>query len=235
MGFRATPQLSAKPKMLLIASLAEANINLADYTNGADALLLPIARLGRGAKTLKRITQSIDIPWGGWLEDTSGGEIRPLLEAGCDFIVFPADTPLAIPQDELGRILQIEASLSEGLLRTLNELPIDAVLIPRLEEEYFLTWRHLMLFQHFADLLTKPLLVSLPQKVEANELQFLWKIGVDGVIVEVGEGEPRERVGELRRIIDHLTLPARKRGRLEPLLPRISEEITLPAEEEEEE
>ena len=98
-------------------------------------------------------------------------------------MVFPAaNTPLTLLQnDEIGKILEIESSLSEGLLRAANELPIDAVLITTEQEgEYFLTWHHLMLFQRFANLLTKPLFVSIPSSVTANELQALWETGVDG-------------------------------------------------------
>jgi len=41
MGFRATKPVSQKPKMLLIVSLAQANVDgLADYVAGADAGLV---------------------------------------------------------------------------------------------------------------------------------------------------------------------------------------------------
>jgi hypothetical protein len=160
------------------------------------------------------------------------------MKAGCDFVVFPAaKTSLAILQNEaVGRILEIEASLSDGLLRAIDALPVDAVLIAdELREDYFLTWHHLVLFQHFANLLTKPLLVSIPSNVTANELQALWEAGVDGVIVEVETG----RVSKLRQAIDKLTFPSqRKRGKAEALLPRIGGEpstVTMEEEEEEEE
>ncbi len=242
-GFRMTQPVSTKPKMLLIASLIQANNigRLADYITGADAVLLPIAKLSPRATTLQKIAKAVsDIPWGGWLGDTGRREISPMMETGCDFVVFPASTTLATPQDdEMGKILQVEASLGEGLLKAVNELPIDAVLIAdETEEAHFLTWHRLMLFQHFADLLTKPLLVSVPSNVSANELQALWKTGVDGVVVEVGIGEPLGRLEELRKIIDKLTFPARKRGKAEALLPHIGEEagsVTEAEEEEEEE
>lgn len=240
MGFTVAHPVSTRPKMLLIASLAQANnvSRLADYITVADAVLLPIAKLSPIAKTLQKIARSAsDIPWGGWLGDIGGGEIRPMVEAGCDFVIFPVDTALAIPQDdEIGKILQVEASLSEGLLKTVNELPIDAVLIAdEQEEEHFLTWHRLMLFQRFADLLTKPLLVSVPLNVTANELQILWKTGVDGVVVEVGIGQPMGRLEELRQVIDKLTFPPRKQERVEALLPHVGEETSPVTEEEEEE
>ena len=240
MGFRTAQPVSEKPKILLIASLAGASAGgLADYVVGADAGLLRIPKLSSGAKTLKEISQAApDIPWGGWPRDINEGGIKQMAKAGCDFVVFPAaNTPLALPQnDEMGKILEVESSLSEGLLRTVNELPIDAVLIAAEQEgEYSLTWHHLMLFQRFGDLLTKPLLASIPPNVTPNELQALWKAGVDGVVIEVGVGQPADRLKKLRQVIDKLTFPSqRKQGKAEALLPHIDSEMSIVAEEEEE-
>ncbi len=240
-GFGRAQPVPEKPKILLIASLAGASIGgLADYVVGADAGLLPIPKLSSGAKTLKEMSQAVpDIPWGGWLRNIDQGEIKQMAKAGCDFVVFPAtNTPLALLQnDEIGKILEVESSLSEGLLRAVNELPIDAVLIAGEQREgYFLTWHHLMLFQRFADLLTKPLLASIPSNVTANELQALWEAGVDGVIIEVGVGQPADRLKKLRQVIDKLAFPSpRKRKKVESLLPYIGSEASIVTEEDEEE
>ncbi len=241
MGFKRAQLVSEKPKILLIASLAQASVGgLADYVVGADAGLLRIPKLSSGAKTLKEMSQAVtDIPWGGWLRNTDQSGIKQMAKAGCDFVVFPAaNTPLALLQnDEIGKILEVESSLSEGLLRAVNELPIDAVLIAAEQEgEYFLTWHHLILFQRFADLLTKPLLASIPPNVTANELQALWEAGVDGVVIEAGAGQPADRLKKLRQVIDKLAFPSqRKRGKAEALLPHIGSEASLVTEEDEEE
>ncbi len=241
MGFRRAQPVSEKPKILLIASLTEASVSgLADYVVGADAGLLHIPKLSSGAKTLKEMSQAVpDTPWGGWLRNIDQGGIKQMVKAGCDFVVFPAaNTPLALLQnDEIGKILEVESSLSEGLLRTVNGLSIDAVLIAVEQEgEYFLTWHHLMLFQRFADLLTKPLLASIPPNVTANELQALWEAGVDGVVIEVGAGQPVDRLKKLRQVIDKLAFPSqRKQGKAEALLPHIGSEASVVTEEDEEE
>jgi len=240
MGFRTAQPVSEKPKILLIASLAQANVSsLAGYAAGADAGLLRIPELSSGARALKEISQAMsDIPWGGWLRNIGKEGIKQMVKAGCDFVVFPAaNTSLTMLQDnEMGKILEVEASLSEGLLRAVNELPVDAVLIAGELEERFLTWHHLMLFQRFADLLTNPLLVSIPPNVTTNELQALWGTGVNGVVIEVGVGQPAERLKELRQTIDSLAFPSqRKRGKVKALLPYISGEASAVTEEEEEE
>jgi len=240
MGFTAAQPISPKPKLLLIASFTQVNVDgLAEYVDGADGGLLHIHQSPE-AKALQELSRSIsNIPWGVWLRNSGQPEIKQTMKAGCDFVVFPAaKTSLAILQDEtVGRILEIEASLSDGLLRAIDELPVDAVLIAEeLREDYLLTWHHLMLFQHFANLLTKPLLVSIPSNATANELQALWEAGVDGVIVEVEAGQPVGRVSKLRQAIDKLTFPSRrKRRKTEALLPHIGQESGIVADEDEDE
>jgi len=240
-GFRVTQPVSPKLKIQLVASVAQETVeSLAGYMAGADARLLRISETSSGARTLNKVSQAhSDIPWGGRLECSRLGDIKKILKAGCDFVVFPAtNTPLAIPQnDEAGKILEVEASLSEGLLRAVNELPIDAVLIAgEQREDYFLTWQHLMLFRRFADLLTKPLLVSIPSNVTAGELEALWEAGVEGLVIEVTVGQPQDRLKELRQVIDKLSFPTpRKRERVEPSLPRTNQESGMTTTEEEEE
>jgi hypothetical protein len=241
MGFRAAQGVSQKPRMLLVATLAQVDIGrLADWVAGADAGLLPIAKLSSGAKTLQQMCQAMpDIPWGGWLGDIGREGIGEVVEAGGDFVVFPAaNTSLAILQDEkLGKVLEVEPELDPGLLKAIDDLPVDAVLIGgEQEKDYFLTWHHLMLFRRCAGLLSKPLLVSAPSDVAANELQALWEAGVNGVVVTAGVGRPEGRLAELHQMIDKLTLPSPgKRQKVEPLLPRIGGEPGIVSEEEEEE
>jgi hypothetical protein len=168
------------------------------------------------------------IPWGGWLKDSGEGK---LVEAGFDFFVFPAETPLATLQDsEAGKILEVGTPLNEGLIKTIDDLPVDAVLINSEPEK--LTWHHLMLFRRCAELVTKPLLASVPPGVSSSELQALWAAGVVGV---VADSPPAGRISELRQIIDKLvfTLPS-KRKKVEPLIPRIIAESGTVSEEEEE-
>lgn len=238
-GFK-TAQSTSKPRLLLIAHLPQADIdNLADYATGADAWLLPIVKLPSEAKRLKEITQvAPGNLWGGWLKDSGQSGIKRIVQAGCDFVVFPADTSLKVLEDEeAGKVLAVEASLDEGLLRSVDELSIDAVLITSQEKrEYFLTWRHLMLFKRFASLVAQPLLVPVPAAVSAKDLQTVWEAGVVGVVVEVTDKQPLNRLKELRRLIDGLTPPSsRKWGEMQAVVPGVTAEAGPASFEEDEE
>jgi hypothetical protein len=240
MGFRAAKNVS-KPRMLIVARLSQTDVdNPAELVAGADAGLLPIDRPGSGVKLLEKIVQAVpDIPWGGWLDSTSRDEIKQVEKAGFDFLFFPAaKMSLALLEAEkMGRILAVEASLDEGLIRAINELPADAVFVDiRQKEENFLTWQHLMLFQCFSTLLTKPLLVPVPFNVATNELQLLWELGVGGVVVEATPGQPVGGLKKLHQMIDGLALTSkRKRMKARAVLPYLKEEASQITEEEEEE
>ncbi len=220
MGFRAAGA-KPRPKMVLVAHVA------ADAkTDGADAVLVSIPK---AAKSLKKPKSKSDLPWGGWLGEVSRDEVKHLGEGGADFVVFPAaSVSSAILEDEkLGKIVEVEAALDAGLLKAIDDLPVDAVLIAG--EKPSLTWQDLMLFRRCANILTKPLLVVVSPDVTASELGALCEAGVVGVVVG-------GKLDKLRPMIDKLPAPkAGKRRKAEPLLPRISSEVGTVSEEEEEE
>lgn len=241
-GFSTTQTASpAKPRMQLVISVTEGSASTPGIQiSGADAGLLRISPKST-AKTLQKVSQAMpDIPWGGWLQGDGPEALKQVNQAGSDFVVFSAtNTPLAILQDDaVGKIVEVEASLGEGLLRAVNKLPVDAVLVAgEPAGGQSLTWQHLMLFRRLADLLTKPLLVTIPPGVTCAELQALSDAGVNAVVVEITAEQSKDRVKELRQMFDQLTLPSTKRReRIEPRLPTVAQEPSpKPAEEEEEE
>ena len=239
MGFRTAQPTSVKPKMQLVARLSQDSAEkLFDYVTRADAGLLRISKSRSAVKILQKIAEAIpDIPWGASFQNCTREEIEELVKIDCDFLVFAAgSTPLTPAYTkEVGTILEVEPSLSEGLLRATNELPVDAVLIASEDnQDHSLTWQHLMLYQRFSDLLNKPLLVPAPSNVTSDELQTLWDAGVGGAVIEIKSEQPPDRFKELRQAVDNLTFPSSRRSdRIEPMLPRTGQESRVATTEEE--
>ncbi len=236
MGFGAARAVQPKPKMALIARVepAENMAQLADYVSSADAAI--IAQTGAEKNTVTDIARSLpDMVWGLWPEEKSRQQIKASAEAGADFITLPLNLEFGLPGiEKMGKILLAESSLGEGLIRTINELPVEAVLL--IDDEKALTWHQLMLCQRFSDLLFKPLLLTVPASVDSDELKALWKAGVNGVVISVKTVKQAERIKALRRIIDQSDFAARTRKKMAALLPHIHEEIsTVPTDAEEEE
>jgi hypothetical protein len=242
MGFRTARPAAAAPKILLIASLEAGTVaNPADYLDGADAVLIRFTDTTLTTKTAQKIASSLpDIPWGLYLADDDNKKVTAAVDAGGDFMVFStASQVTATPKDEkTGKILQVESSMDDGLLRAVNDLPMDAILVgDTFEGNGSLVWHQLMIFQHLANLFSKPLIVPTPADVTEKELKALWDAGVDGIFVEIDTARAAG-IKELRQAIDKLPpRSGRKRGKVNVVLPRTSGETaaaTPPDEEEEE-
>lgn len=238
MGFIAARASSEKPRMQLIAFLAAGNpAQLSGQLAQADAALVKISRVD-DLDELEKLSQIKDgIPSGGWLTSTAGSILKKISSPACDFMVFPDNTPLTAitRKDKSGRILELDLALSEGWLRTANDLPVEAVLIAGKGAENALTLNRLMLIQRVAYLISKPLLVSLPVTSGEAELQAVWDIGISGVVVEV-DANSMEKLAEVRKAIDSLAPSAsRKKDRMRAILPSLKAEVEKPEEEEEEE
>jgi hypothetical protein len=239
LGFRAARTDAPVPRLLLIAGLTgTVPDNPGGYIAGADAVMVRMAE-APSEKTLQKMAASLaSVPWGLYLEDASNGPIEKAGEFGLDFVVFStAGRVAAAPRDKkVGKVLEVESAMDDGLLRAINELPVDGMLISDGPESGPLLWHQLMIYQHLADLFPKPLIVPVPVDFSADELKAIWEAGVDGILVAADVGKPGG-FNELRQAID--TLPprtARKRGQLQILLPQTPGEgrPAAPPDEEEE-
>ena len=108
---------------------------------------------------------------GVWLSKGDAEEVEKSIKSGADFIILPANGEVLPPDKKIGKILQIEASITDVLLRTVSELPVDAVLLNEEENGLVLTWKRLMLIQRFSSLLDKPLLIEVLPSITDTELQ----------------------------------------------------------------
>jgi hypothetical protein len=241
-GFRASRQVEVTPKILIIASLeigppmAEVP---AESIDGADALLLLSDKSNMTAKAIQKIVEPLPhIPWGVYFKDNDDKQAAALVEAGCDFVVFaPASRLSSITHNgKVGKVLQAESSMDDRLLRAVNDLPVDALLVTDTSEASgTLIWHQLMILQHLGNLISKPLIVPVPASITEVELKVLGEIGIDGLMVAVDATKTGE-LKELRQAISKLPpRSGRKRGRVDVLLPRAVSETPAIAPDEEEE
>jgi hypothetical protein len=169
-----------------------------------------------------------------WLTKGNAEEVERSIKSGADFIILPADGAVLLPDKKIGKILQIEASITDILLRTVNELPIDAVLLTEGHESgLVLTWKRLMLIQRFSSLLNKPLLIEVLPSITDTELQAIWEAGVSGVIVTANTEQAEAVMQSLRKVIDKLSFPAkRKREKSLAIVPHIENQPEEPEKED---
>jgi len=234
LGFRAGRHAEERTHMLLVASYAQVP---GSESTGADAAVFYTTRTGPGTSFFGKVSKVMEgRPWGCWTPDTSAKTVTRLAENGCDFIVFPADSPVfsADSEGKPGRILQLEPNLSDGTLRAINDLPLDAVLAADVGGD-FLNWQRLMALRRLTAIISKPLLAAVPPDVKPEELKILWDAGIDGVVV-VAADEHSEQLQNLRAETEKLTPSMRKRGKAQAaVLPQVSGMAEPPPEPDEEE
>jgi len=240
MGFGRSKTAAPGPRIMLIAALPAAATKPAALTDGADAAIVRPAKNSDGSKSVKKCAAAVPgIPWGIWF-DGANTPAPATDDTAHDFIVFPAqETPLsAIGKGKAGRLLAVDASLSDGLLRAVDDIEVDGLLLLENPAEAGtpLTWQDLMRIQHIARLVAKPLLAVVRAAITQGEIQQLWQAGVDGLVIELAAG----RSGDIRRLrdtIDQMSFASphhrRRNKALLPLVPH--KEATAPAADDDEE
>ena len=223
MGFNTAKSEQARPKIQLVMDVAIAKSKTQPKElEKADALLVPISAVGVG-KTISGVQ----------LSKGDAEEVEKSIKAGVDFIILPASGEVLPSDQKIGKILQVEAAISDILLRTVSALPVDAVLLKEEENGLVLTWKRLMLIHRFSGLAGKPLLIEVLPTVAEIELQQIWEAGVSGIIVKT-DAEQAETVAlNLRNIIDKLTFPSkRKQEKSMAIVPHIESVAEEPKEDD---
>jgi len=234
-GFH-TSQMAPPPVIQLVARLVGDDTSSPGSLSGADAALVPVTAIKSGTARLKKLAgDASDIIWGASLEGGLRDDLEKTAKLGADFVIFPAaGTPASVPpEDGAGMVLEIEASISDTVLRTLNDAPVDAVLVRDEERgEGPLTWAEMLRLHRVVKLLSLPLLVAVPATIAASELRVLSEIGVAGIVVDLDGREADDLLPNLRKAIDQLPPPTRKRHRAEAVVPRVRQETTTAADDD---
>ncbi len=232
-GFRSARTEAAANRLILIASVSAGSEEAETSVKGAHAVLVRSSEGKLTAKAAQAAGKSLDgVPWG--IADNVDKPVN--LPSACDFVLMSTSArPAAAPKDEnVGRLLEIESSMDDGLLRAVNELPVDAVVATdSLTFTTELNWHQLMIFRHLTHIFSVPVIVPVPAGISAEDLKSLWDAGVDGVLADAAEAN----ISDLRAAIDQL--PARTEGRKKrpAIVPRLglTPETARPAPEPDEE
>jgi hypothetical protein len=231
MGFRRAGEEEI-PQVLIVTSLQDVSPKAAKISSGTNAVM--ISSKGLSLDNIQQLTGLIgEIPLGIVIEDSDSIDVSGFAKAGCDFIVFDVKTPLDLVNKEgVGRILRIEPTMDLGMVRAVGGFPlsIDGVLIG--EEDSSLTVERLLICQRFADLLDRPLLMTVGTSVTSDELSSLCEAGIKGVVIS--SSITAKALAELKKAVSCMPKPTKRKTKTSPMLPRIGSEPESTSEEEEE-
>ena len=235
-GFHPSAGESKGSAMLLIMGLSGAKVEEAKIVADVNADAGLILDNGFSTKIVRQMVEAAGaVPLGVFLKSISEEKTNELVSMGCDFVVFDIKVTAAVLQKEgMGKFLMIEPALDQGLVRAINSLDVDGVLISSKGEDSFVAVEHLLVYRRFVELLEKPVMITLSSLVTKAELTNLWQAGVDGVVVPPAQSV--EALAELKEMIGDLPRGARgRRGKVGVILPHYGGVVATEEDEEQEE
>ena len=128
---------------------------------------------------------------------------------GSDFMVFGIDgTPVDLLEDgDMAHVLRVSSDLEESQIRGLEDLPVDAFLLRRPPLEGPLSLSHILAISNIRSAVSRYLLLEWSEALTSRELEHLRDLGVDGLVIDMEQGETAV-IATLRERIDQL--PPRK-------------------------
>lgn len=204
MGFgRVAP--AKQPAMVLIVALDHTDPALvsAAVSAGADALVMQVpaasvvgdgtGSLNAEKEALKKVSEAAGkLPWG--LSIDGPGAVRldfpHLSELGVDFVIAPAAVAPAsfLSASGLGRIVAVERDFNPFLIRALNDLPVDAVMVSHLDASPGpggLSILDVMRYRQVVDLLKQPVIADTQGQLKPEDVPALREGGVRGLLLDV--------------------------------------------------
>lgn len=231
-GFGSTSRAEG-PSLLLLASLPASAPKGRPGPLPVDAILFRVSDLGAEERGLRQAAAALDgLPWGVRLAVVDGAALGTLKDAGADYLVFDAEGADAalLLEETLGLVMTASLDVPADLLRSVEDLPLDALLVDVREGP--LTVRRQMELRRLASLTRQRLLLQVSGQPEVATLACLRDAGAVGIVVEAQEWAELAALEDLHQRTAALPVPRRRRGeRPEALLPRISTPAELAEEE----
>lgn len=234
MGFGMN-RAATKPPPLLLIALSGPDQTPPPSDLAVDCFVVVVANAGEPEARAARAAAG-DGLWGMWADTLTSAFVDAIKDEGGDFFVFSnVNTPVdLLASEDLGRLMSVAADMREEEGRTLEDLPIDGIVLTGLEEDSPLTVGDLMRIQGLRELISKPLLLLRSKALSQGELELVRDAGVQAVVLDVRVLEAAE-VAVIRSVVEEMPARKLKRERLTATLPRLSSGVASRRDEDEEE
>ncbi|MBI2911113.1 MAG: hypothetical protein HYY05_03155 [Chloroflexi bacterium] len=153
--------------------------------------------------------------WGVELTSDAAGLLATLRERGCDFLLFAPDAGVELLGEEsFGRLLAVDPQASDGELRAMGSLDVDAVVAP-LPNLNALTVGDLAALRRVMLLTGRPAILRCAELPAEGLLVPLRDAGVAGLLVDVSGEAALEPLAHLREQAQRLPPPRQRNERLD--------------------
>lgn len=212
-GFGAAGKSIISP-MLLIVTLSHIDEELIKTVSAekVDLILFDIKDAsGHAGDIAAAMPNEQKIPWGARVSRADKESMNQLAESGCDFVVLDSESASQVLLNEkAGKVLEVDISMEDNLLRTINKLAIDALLL-REKQSSTLNISHLLNYHRISNLSGKPLMVPFPR--DTADLESLLEAGAKAVILEPGTRDAQSNIQTAKEGINKLPPPGSRKSR----------------------
>ena len=209
LGFGPRPDSQQISSMVLVSwASAVTKQGFSKIASLSDAIIVNEKGLTK-AKSTAKSKKSEDYVLGIAIETDSGDQIDFVKEKGADFFVVNLDQTRvnSMGNGDVSRALVISPDLDESLMRGLEDLPIDVLILRCPNSEGPLSLTDLLKISNVRLAMSRYMLVEWNAPLDTRELEQLRDLGVDGILADF-EKTGVGTIEKLRESID--SLPPRK-------------------------
>ncbi|PZC50572.1 MAG: hypothetical protein DK304_000780 [Chloroflexi bacterium] len=209
LGFGQRSDLEQGSTMVLVSwTSAVSKQGFSKVASFSDAIIVNENGLTK-AKSTTKSKKAEEYILGIAFEADNGDQINVVKKNGGDFLVVYLDQTRvnSIGDGDVSRALVISPDLDEALMRGLEDLPVDILILRCPNSEGPLSLTDLLQISNVRSAMSRYMLIEWNSPLEPRELEQLRDLGVDGVLADF-EKTGVGTIGKLRENID--SLPPRK-------------------------
>lgn len=231
MGFGVNPAPKKAPSLTLVA-LSDTKTSDKNMVSCFNATIVRIKKDTKAAiKSAK--SSAVTSVWGIWSDNTSCKSLETLKNEGGDFFTISNFNTNAevLSDDSLGKIIVIPINIPEELCHSLEELPVDAIIMSDLEKVVNLTINDAMQIRSLRDLISKPILLLRESPLKKQDLKVIRDVGLQGIVLDLNKISSDD-VNTMRKNIDNMPTAKNKKDQANAIIPRLKSTINRSSLEE---
>ena len=209
LGFGPRPDSQQISSMLLVSwASAVSKQGFSKIASLSDAIIVNENGLTK-AKSAARAKKSEDYILGIAFETDSGAQIDVVKEKGGDFFVVNLDQTRvnSMGDGDVSRALVISPDLDEALMRGLEDLPIDILILKCPNSKGSLSLTDLLKISNVRLAMSRYMFIEWNAPLDLRELEQLRDLGVDGILADF----EKAGVGIIEKLRENIdSLPPRK-------------------------
>ena len=155
-----------------------------------------IVKTQKNTKTMLKTTNATlkEQIWGIWTNNTSIDSLDSLATEGCDFFTISnfSDPAEILAAENLGKLIVVPLDTPEELAHSINEMPVDAIILSGLEETTNLSISDAMRIRSIRDLLSKPVILLRINPLQTNDITVIRDLGIQGILLDIQNVKPKE-------------------------------------------